>query len=183
MIGNMTVPLIIRLGPLLAVLALAAIIDAKYRRIPNWLTFSLMAAGLARASWHAGLSGAGYSLLGLLTGASLAILLFAISALGGGDVKLLAGIGAWVGPGPVFVIFLVEAIVGMVIVLIQATTQGRTRILFRNSAVVAANFAFSSQVGLESGLACKSVARPLPYAVPVFIATVLVLFMGRFLGS
>jgi prepilin peptidase CpaA len=187
MIDIMSMTVFIRFAPLLAVLLVAAFIDIRYRRIPNWLTFGLIAGGLVRAFCLGGIGGAGHSLLGLLTGGSLAVLLFAISALGGGDVKLLAGIGAWVGPGPVLAIFLVEAIVGMVIVLVQAAAQGRMRTLFRNTAVITANFAFASEVGLdnavESGLACKSVARPLPYAVPVFVATFLVLSMGRMFGS
>jgi prepilin peptidase CpaA len=178
--------LLLRLAPLLMMLAAAAVIDIKERRIPNWLTFGLMSAGLARAFCIAGLPGVTHSILGLLTGAGLAVALYAISALGGGDVKLLAGIGAWLGPLPTLMIFLVEAIVGLLIVLIQATYQGRLRTVLRNSTLIAASFACVSEAGIdqaiETGKACRSVARPLPYAVPVYIATLLVLTMGIMAG-
>jgi prepilin peptidase CpaA len=126
-----------------------------------------------------GASGLGNSAAGLFVGGAMGFALFAISALGGGDVKLLAGIGAWLGPKGVFLIFIAEAVVGLVIVLVQATAQGRVRTLFRNSALIAAGFAYASETGLEhaveSGRSMKSVSRPLPYAVPTLVATVLVL--------
>jgi len=185
--AHMTWPLLIRVAPLLALLAVAAVIDLRQRRIPNWLSFGLMAAGLAKAIWLGGLAGAGHAALGLLAGGGLAMVLFAVSALGGGDVKLLAGIGTWLGPGPVFWVFIVEAIVGMVIVVVQAAAQGRMRTLLRNSTIIVANFACASEVGLdhaiESGKACRSVARPLPYAVPILIATLIVLSVGNLARS
>ncbi len=178
----------IELAPLLVMLAIAAVIDARYRRIPNWLTFGLLAAGLGRAivlgstSWGAAASSLGHALLGMLVGAALPLVLYAISALGGGDVKLLAAVGAWLGPKPIVIIFLVEAVVGLVIVLIQAFAQGRVKVLFRNSALIAANMVSASEVGLEhtveTGKSLRSVNRPLPYAVPVLIATLLVVWAG-----
>lgn len=127
------------------------------------------------------------ALLGIVVGGAIPLALFAISALGGGDVKLLAAVGAWMGPGPVFLVFIIEAVLGMVYVLLQALMQGRSKVLFRNSAVIAANFACISEVGLnhavETGRACKSVSRPLPYAVPVCVATLIVLMMSTFVGS
>ena len=60
------------------------------------------------------------------------------------------------------------------------------RVLFRNSALITANFACASELGLEqaidTGRACRSISRPLPYAVPVLIATLVVLTMGMFVG-
>ena len=41
------------------------------------------------------------SATGLLTGFALSFALFAIGAMCGGDVKIMAGVGAWVGPMPV----------------------------------------------------------------------------------
>jgi prepilin peptidase CpaA len=167
------------LAPFLALLAVAAVTDILWRRIPNWLTVSLMAAGLTRAILFYGWTGLGHSALGLLAGGGLGFTLFAMSALGGGDVKLLAAIGSWMGPKGVFLVFIVEAVVGLVIVLVQAVAQGRVRTLFRNSALIAAGFAYASETGLgevvENGRSMKSVARPLPYAVPTFVATLLVL--------
>jgi hypothetical protein len=64
----------------------------------------------------------------------------------------------------------------MLIVLTQAALQGRLRILTRNSAMLAVNLLHVNEVGIEhmtlTGQSCKSVDRPLPFAVPVLAAVV-----------
>ncbi len=180
------------MAPLVTVLLGAAIIDSLYRRIPNWLTLGLLVGGIERAV-VVGLRGEAplsFTLsqagLGILVGGLLPLALYAMSALGGGDVKIMAAVGAWIGPKPVFTVFLAEAIVGLVLVLAQALYQRRTLKLFHNSALIAANFAHTSVVGLEhaieTGKACRSINRPLPFAVPLLIATVLVLWIDSPIG-
>ena len=165
--------------PMLGLLTWAAAVDVRERRIPNWLTFSLMLAGLGQSFPGARTVGPADAFLGLLTGFGVTFALFALGAVGGGDVKLLAGIGAWLGPLPVLIIFAAEAIIGMVIVLVQAGMQGRLTKLFRNSAVIAASLAQAGEHGFEqaaeTGRACSgTTGRPLPYAVPVLLATLFV---------
>lgn len=183
----MAVYALIGLAPLFAALAIAAVIDFRQRRIPNWLTFGLMAAGLGRAAMIGSVAGVQHALLGIVIGGAIPLVLYMISALGGGDVKLLAAIGAWLGAGLTVRIFMVEAILGLIVVLIQAAAQRRTGALLRNSAVIAANFAGASEIGLhqaiETGKACKSISRPLPFAVPVFFATLIVVSIDIFVGS
>jgi prepilin peptidase CpaA len=165
---------ILMIAPALALLVWAAAEDVRSRRIPNWLTFSLVLSGIVQSFTRQGMTTPTGSLLGMLTGFALTFGMFALGALGGGDVKLLSGIGAWFGPQCAFVCFCLEAIIGMVLVLVQATAQGRLRVLVRNSAVVAINLAHVREVGVEhakaTGQSCRSVDRPLPYAVPVLIA-------------
>src|SRR5882762_11534671 len=119
------------------------------------------------------------SMLGLLTGAALLSGLFVLGAIGGGDLKLLAAAGAWLGPKVVFQVFLVEAILGMLIVLITCAIHGRLRLLMNNSMLLATNIAHVNQLGTEhvqaTGESCRSVDRPLAYAVPIFIATIIIL--------
>jgi len=176
----------INCAPLFGSLAIAAVIDARERRIPNWLTFGLLLGGLGRALASGGAEGLGHASLGMLVGGAVPLVLYAISALGGGDVKLLAAIGAWVGSGPAIEIFMVESLLGMVIVLVQAASQRRTGALFRNSALIAANFASVSEIGLqnavETGKSYQAIKRPLPFAVPVFFATLIVLWMNQRIG-
>jgi prepilin peptidase CpaA len=170
--------------PLLAVLAWAAAEDVRTRRIRNWLTFSLALTGVVQSFGLAGLAGTvspTASCLGLAVGFALPFVLFAIGALGGGDVKLLAAIGAWVGPGAILQIFLAEAVIGMVLVLAQAAATGRLRVLVRNTAVLAVNFLHVGDLGVEhvseTGRSCRSVDRPLPFAVPTLAATAFVLYV------
>jgi prepilin peptidase CpaA len=173
-------------APLIFFLALAALIDARHRRIPNWLSFGLLLAGLGRALIFGHFSTFGLSLFGMLVGASFPLALFAISAMGGGDVKLLAAIGAWLGAGPAILVFMVQGVLGLCIVLVQSAAQRQTRALLRNSVVIAANFANVSEIGLQNavdaGKSCQAVKRPLPFAVPVFFATLIVLSMIQFTG-
>jgi prepilin peptidase CpaA len=169
-------------GPLFAMLVLAAVGDARTRRIPNVLTVCLAVMGLAQSFMPTHTVGPLQSLGGLGLGFGLTFILFAMGALGGGDVKLMAGVGAWVGVWPVAMIFACSAVVGMIIVLTQSAKQGRMKVLFRNSAVLALNLVHVGDVGVDhvsqTGRECRSVDRPLPYAVPVLIATVGVLLLG-----
>lgn len=174
---------LLMLVPLIAMLAGAAITDLRARRIPNWLTLSMIATGMAQSVMHPALS-PGQSALGLLCGFALTFVLFGMGALGGGDVKLMAGVGAWVGPVGVFAVFAIAAIIGMIMVLAQSAAQGRVGVLLRNSAVLAINVRHMDTLGLDhtmqTGASCRSVDRPLPYAVPVLLAT-LSLIVGRML--
>jgi len=79
---------------------LAATIDFRTGRIPNWLTFPAMVAGLAEASALHAMAGFWDALLGLLLCGAVPWLLHRLSggqAIGGGDVKLLAALGAFGG--------------------------------------------------------------------------------------
>ena len=176
----MTQQTLIAAAPLGAALVWAAAQDLHSRPIPNVLTFALVLCGIAQSFMAWGTVLPTQSLLGLGAGFLLTFPMFAISAIRGGDVKLLTGIGAWLGPNMVVAIFMVEAIVGMVIVLGQALAQGRLRILFRNSAVVGMNLMHLRDFGIDhvatTGNECRSVNKPLPYAVPVLIATALVAY-------
>ena len=97
-------------------------------------------------------------------------------------MKLLAGIGAWVGPMAVCQIFLAEAVIGLGIVLAQAAAAGKLRLLFRNSAAMAVNLAHVGTLGADhaeqAGRTLTSIDRPLPYAVPTLAAAVLVVLVN-----
>jgi prepilin peptidase CpaA len=160
-------------------LLIAATIDLKSRRIPNWLNASLAVAGLFSALLPGSQVPILYALAGLAVGFIIPFILFALGALGGGDVKLLAAIGCWLGPIGVVKVFLAAAVVGLVIVLVQSIQQKRLSALCRNSAVLTIHMANFDSVGMDNltaaGKASRSVERPLPYAVPVFIGTLILL--------
>jgi prepilin peptidase CpaA len=170
------------LFPLLFMLIWAAFEDLRCRRIRNWLTFSMILTGLCRPIIIGSPHSFGQASLGMFAGMALPLILFALGALGGGDVKLLAGVGAWLGPYPALEVFCLAAIFGMIIVLAQAIAHGRLRVLSRNSALLAMNLVHINEVGLEhataTGQASRSVDKPLPYAVPVLLAVAAVLIFG-----
>jgi len=171
----------IRFAPLLIATAIAAAIDARTRRIPNWLTLALAVAGLIVA-WLAPISGGafgiGASAKGLGIGCAIPFLCCAISALGAGDVKLLAAIGAWVGAWPILVIMLAAALLGGVLAVVQGLMQRRLALLIGNTTLLAANLMSVRRFGVAKvaamGRETPTLDNTLPYGVAIAAATVLV---------
>src|SRR5688572_29424834 len=95
--------------PLLGLVAVAAWTDVRERRIPNWLTATVAAAGIAQSFSPFSLITPSQALVGLAVGFALPFLLYAVGGRGAGDVKLLAGIGAWMGFRPVVWVFAAAA--------------------------------------------------------------------------
>src|SRR3954451_12679035 len=141
---------LLSLAPLGAMLGIAAVLDWRSRRIPNWLTFLMTLSGVAGSFLAGHVASPSQAILGMLVGFAIPFVLFAMGALGGGDVKLLAGIGAWLGPIIVVKIFLAAAIVGMVIVLVQSAKQKRLSALFRNSAVLSVSLINIDSIGADA---------------------------------
>jgi len=78
------------------VLIVAAVIDGYELKVPNWVTFPFILSGWIYSTLAFGFEGLGWSLLGTLIGLALLLPAYAIGGMGAGDVKLLAGVGAWV---------------------------------------------------------------------------------------
>jgi prepilin peptidase CpaA len=87
----------------MAVAAYAAFSDWRRGEIPNWLTYGALAAGpllhagrmlVARNSVDSAIAEGGYSVLGALVSVLVPAMLYRQGAIGGGDLKLLAGLGA-----------------------------------------------------------------------------------------
>jgi prepilin peptidase CpaA len=79
---------------------LAAVTDARSGTIPNTLTLPALALGPILGALDAGLLGIGQALLGAVLSMLAPYVLFRTSrgtAIGGGDVKLLAALGALLG--------------------------------------------------------------------------------------
>lgn len=93
-------------GLALTVSLVAAAVDARTGHVPNWLTLGGLASAplvhfALESSAHggrAGLTAAGLSLLGALICGLGPLVAFLRGGLGGGDVKLLAALGALLGP-------------------------------------------------------------------------------------
>ena len=77
-------------------LIVAAIIDGKQLKVPNWITYPMIISGWIYSAAFFGWEGLGWSLLGTVVGLALLLPPYAIGGMGAGDVKLLAGDGAWI---------------------------------------------------------------------------------------
>ena len=178
---------LLHFAPLLAALSWSVFADMRVRKIPNILTVPLAIAGVTTSFMSGHVVTPTQSLLGLMLGFAIPLVPFVLGAIGGGDVKLMAAIGAWMGPMGVFMTYVVAAVVGMVIVLVQATAQGKLFALFRNSAVVAVNLAHLRELGVDNaktvGHSCRSISKPLQYAVPLLISVVMLLLWPWLMGA
>ena len=165
--------------PMFVLLAVAAVLDAKYRRIPNWLNLGLIVGGLAASTLAGGfgLAGLGGAAIGVTLGFALTFPAFVLRVNGGGDVKLLAALGAWLGWEGTLAVFAIQAILGLVLVLVQAAGGGKLKQLCRNCFSMTVHLMQIRQLGVEhvadSTQGPTSIDRPLPWAVPVFFSCLL----------
>ncbi|MCH8685433.1 A24 family peptidase [Pedomonas mirosovicensis] len=123
---------IIRLSLLLtlvALLVIAAVGDVRRYRISNRLCIAV--AGLALPYWLAASAATGAALLPLLgwqIGVALLVfigfaVLFALGAMGGGDVKLVAALALWIPPARILELIFLIAIYGGVLALVLVVTR------------------------------------------------------------
>ena len=87
------------------VLTIASIKDLFSFRIPNWLTYPALAAGISYFSITKGYEGFLFSLAGALTGFGLLVIPYIIGGTGAGDVKLLGAVGSFLGTHGVIMVF------------------------------------------------------------------------------
>jgi prepilin peptidase CpaA len=113
---------------LLILLLTAAVFDVLYRRIPNWLTVSGVVLALA-INTVIGTPEAGvvFSLVGLAVAFGIYSGLYSLRAMGAGDVKLMAAVGALVGWERWFGIFLVTAVLGALMAIILVLAKKRLK--------------------------------------------------------
>jgi prepilin peptidase CpaA len=80
------------------VAAIAAISDLRTRRIPNWLTYTGLLMAVSARTIFGGWSGLMSGVAGVFVAGGIFALFFFLGAMGGGDVKLMGAVGAWMGP-------------------------------------------------------------------------------------
>lgn len=170
--------LLLSLLPLIGWLGAATWIDCTRRRIPNTLTLTLLAAGLVRAGF---LDAMGPALVGMLIGLLLILPFFVLGAMGGGDAKLMAALGCWVLPAGILDIFGTAAILATGYVVWRSWRLGRVRQLGRNAGLLLLSMVQLRRLGrdqlLVNGRTFRTIDTRLPYAVPVSLASLLV--VGR----
>jgi len=84
-------------GLMLGLTLVAAITDLWRQRIPNWLTYPGILAAFAVSAFEPGGIGLSESIVGFLGCGLVMLFCFVLFRLGGGDVKLLAMLGAFAG--------------------------------------------------------------------------------------
>ncbi len=110
--------------PALTVVLVATVTDLRSRRVPNWLTLPVLAAGLVVSGVAGGMAGLARS----AAGAGLAVLLLSafclLRGMGWGDLKLCAAVGTWIGPGQLGLALVATAIAGGVAAAVLLLWKG-----------------------------------------------------------
>jgi prepilin peptidase CpaA len=158
-------------------LALACITDLRTRRIPNVLTFSATGLALLFHLVTGGPSAAGWSVAGWLVGALLFLPMFALRGMGAGDVKLLAAVGAWLGPTQVAIAALATSIVGGVIALVVALGYGYLQQAFSNLYLLFMHWRLEGVRPLEQVTLHGTKGPRLAYALPIAVGTMVTLWL------
>jgi prepilin peptidase CpaA len=158
-------------------LALACVSDLRTRRIPNVLTVSAAGAALLFHATTGGWSAAGWSLAGLFVGALLFFPMFALRGMGAGDVKLLAAVGAWLGPGQVATVALATSIAGGVIAVVVALAHGYLKKALTNLYLLLMHWRVAGVQPLPAVTLERAHGPRLAYAFPIAIGTVVTLWI------
>jgi len=159
----------------LAIAVCACVTDLRTRRIPNLLTFGGALAGVLFHGATGSTHGLMMSTAGWVVGLMVFLLPFLLGGLGAGDVKLVAALGAWLGPRDVAWLAAYAGIAGAIAAVGVALSHKYLLQAFRNIYLLLMHW---KVVGLrplhEVSLAGGSGPR-LAYAVPVLaglIATI-----------
>jgi prepilin peptidase CpaA len=162
----------------LVVALVAAITDLRARRIPNALTFGAAAAALVFALVSAGPWGAALSVGGWMTGAALFFPFFALGGMGAGDVKLLAALGAWLGPVDAVWLAIFASMAGGLLAVVVSLYHGYLRQALVNLWVTLMHWRTAGPEPV-AGMTLRDTRGPrLAYAIPIAIGLICTLWRG-----
>ncbi len=158
----------------------AGVFDWRVRRIPNWLTVSGLAAGVAVNTILFGWVGLEAALLGAVVGLALLLPFVAIRSLGAGDWKLAGALGACVGWRQLLAVLAGTILVAGAMALVVVVWRGRLKQTLINMAhMMGALFTLrmpGSEVSLDNPGSTK-----IPFGVAMAL-TVLLYGVGRATG-
>ena len=157
-----------------AVILVAAVYDIKYRRIPNWLTFSAMAAGISCHLYSAGAQGALFSAFGLLLGLCVFMGFYMLGGMGAGDVKLMAALGTLLGPQDILFAALYTGLAGGVYVMLLLIVRKNNRKVLPRYYWMAKSLLWTGHCAHIQEVEGEK-TTPLRYGIPIAVGTLIVL--------
>jgi prepilin peptidase CpaA len=157
---------------LLILLVGAVASDLRSHRIPNVLVCVGLVAGVVFHVFHSSGWGFLYAVKGAAVGFALLIPLYALRAMGAGDVKLMAMVGAFLGPlstvAAVFMSFLAGGLLALAVALWKRALPG----VIQNTRLMLNHVAVSAVSGGAADLrAAPTTTIKLPYAIAIAAGT------------
>ncbi len=161
----------VQIAFLIPLAIIIAYYDVRYRRIPNPFVLATFFSGIAINAVFGGLSGVFASLAGFVLAFVLMFILHVFGAMGAGDVKLFAAIGAVMGAHLVLPTFLVVILTGGLLAIISIIRAG--------AVVTTMHRVLQILVGLLPGWEMPRFAVPadrrstIPYGVAITIGSLI----------
>jgi prepilin peptidase CpaA len=155
----------------LAIAVVGAVNDVRGARIPNWLTYSGLGSALVVRLTVFGWTGLKGGFAGLLFAGGIFYLLFLLGGMGGGDVKLMAAVGAWAGSQQVTPILSGSAVAGGVLAVLYVFAYKQWRQTLLNTTAIAQHHLTSGiRPHPALNIRTSSVMR-IPYGLAIAVGT------------
>jgi prepilin peptidase CpaA len=100
-----------------AIVFVSGYTDVKYGRVFNWVTYPAALVGIGLNGFQTGPRGLLFGVEGLAVGFGVMLIPYLMALVGGGDVKLLAAVGAFLGPTNVLWVAALGCIAGGVVAI------------------------------------------------------------------
>jgi prepilin peptidase CpaA len=151
----------------------ATVVDIRTRRIPNDLTATMAGVGIGLSA--SGISGVPLwaSMLGFVVGLALMMPGHLLGATGAGDVKLMAAVGAIVGPATVVNAFLFTAVAGGVLAVAVAVRRRRLA-----ATIAGTGRLVSGPGGIKQEIRSATTASRFAYGPAIAVGSVLAALVG-----
>jgi prepilin peptidase CpaA len=152
--------------------------DIRTYRIPNYLTIGTALTGLVyQAAFH-GMSGLGSGCLGLALGFFLLFPVYLLAGMGAGDVKALAALGTWLGPGLTLMLAMYMALAGGLMAVGVLFYKGILWAKLRLYWSCLVSWILFRPTGLKPGSAPKADVQGIPYGVAIALGMVALFWRG-----
>jgi len=164
-------------GVALLVALWAGWLDLRFRRIPNWLTVSGFALGLALNAGLSGWEGLRSGLEGAGIGLGVLLIPVIMRGIGAGDLKLMGSLGAILGPWKLVDVLFVSIMIAGIMAVIEIVRKRRVKETLSNLGVLVRAFA-TFGLGAREGIVTldNPASLRLPFGVATAVAMVIVAF-------
>lgn len=156
------------------ILIIAAWIDGRELRVPNWITFPMILAGLIYSTSIGGIDGLAAGVFGMCVGLLTLLPLYAVGGMGAGDVKLMAGIGAWLGWEITLAAFCASTVVGALMAVVMVFSTRGMKHHYENFLLILSEWMVVRNPAELSRIAAERKPRMLllPYGIPICVGTI-----------
>ncbi|QDL37133.1 A24 family peptidase [Rhodoferax sediminis] len=169
-----------QLAVVLLLVTAATVFDVRRHRIPNGLVFSGALAGIAYHAFSPYGMGVTSSLEGLAVGLAAFMPFYLLRAMGAGDVKLMAMVGAFLGPASTLGAVLTTFIAGGVLAIAAAIRNGAMATLLQNLRFMTIDLTTKAMTGSAVQVqAPPASAGQVPYALAIAAGTATHIFLMR----